>query len=204
MTEVTRNSLMFVASLLVGLIIIASGFFLFSNFLDDVTEQRQMDEFLMLAGEISRICQEIKLNPNNAYTGEQFSLIIYKPYKIWYENPTSADVDQVCKKPRCVCFSRINSRVPSDCFSLDDLECPAGKDIKNIGQSGGQQLLNIPPPYLIGGNFEATCKYMAKIEWDKNKLFLNIIEKDAAKEDIALCGAAYYTRAEEDEMLYAP
>lgn len=186
MTEATKSSLMIVASLIVGIIVIASGFFMFSNFLGDVTEQRQSNEFIELQGQIRRVCQEIKLNPNNLFTGEQFIMIAYEPYKIWYEKVPSTEVQQVCDGARCVCFARTGSPVPSDCFSLDRMECPAG-DIKNMGVAG-KQMLYLPPTGSLHIDLEATCKYTAAITWDRTGLFLDITQKDAADKDIAKCG----------------
>jgi hypothetical protein len=187
MTEATKSTLMIVASLIAGMIVIVSGFFMFSNFIGDITEQRQSNEFAELQGQISRICQEIKLNPNNLFAGEQFSMIVYEPYRIWYEKVLTSEVQQVCDGARCVCFGRTTSPVPSDCFSLDRMECPTGADIKYQAITG-KQLLHLLPMGALGIELEATCKYTARITWDRVGLFMDITQMDATDDDIVKCG----------------
>ena len=182
MTEVTTSSLMLVASMIAGMIVIGSGFFIFSNFMGDVVEQRQAQEFINFQAQISRVCQEIELNPNNLFTGEEFTLIVYENYKLWYEKTPSYDVERVCKAARCVCFSRTNTRVPSDCFSLDRMECPDDKDIIQIGYLGEQSL------YFPQNAGAPTCKYLTRLSWDKTRIFLKVLEQDSLEEDIYRCG----------------
>jgi len=191
MAEAPKSTMMFVISMMLGMIAIASGFFLFSKLMGDVTEQRQTDEFIMLAAEISKTCKEIALNPNNLYTTDQFSIMIYAPYNIWYENPTSYGTDQVCQNTRCVCFGRISgntqAQTPSDCFSLNELECPASADLtfdpRIVGYSNQ---LDLPPKQSATHvHYEATCKYIAKIKWDKTNLFVNITSREPLEQKYA-------------------
>jgi len=183
MTESIKSSAMLVINILLALLVLASGFFLFSSLMGDVTEQRQTDEYIMLAGEISKLCQEIKLNPNNLFTTDQFSIMIYEPYVIWYENPTSYGTDQVCKNERCVCFGRISGKakpeVPSDCFSLKELDCPAGANLTITPRGySTSPMFGVPRAQGIFSAIHepATCKYIAKIKWDKTNLFVNVTD----------------------------
>ncbi len=205
MTELSKSTMMTIVNLILAVLVVSSGYFLFVGMLNSIGEDKATGQLDKLRTELQNTCRKTEQAPNLEHIGDEFTLVMLAHYSIEYKE----DPGEICGDTKCVCLLKDGSY--RNCFSTKELGCHYKVDVKTPLYEGDLRLPPTPdaskvlkkllsaedysdvimPLKIIRGATKVpsfTCIYRVQVSWDKagQRLLVDVKDHQLSKETLKI------------------